>query len=130
MARIINSTQRRIISSVFKTLADEGILTFKGRMCYRGCSTAKLNEIERIKKLTPTGYAWYHQQDIEQLNITNQLYIGFDGKDSAPLNAVEVGARIATLFNKVGCSIDWDKTDKQKIKVTFYTPRKKNANNI
>ena len=122
--KIENTDQKQIIDKVFGQLTKERVLVSKGKADCASCTVALLEKTEGDKGLSPSGYTWFHQQDIEHLNKFNNLMIGFDGENSDTPKAIKLGKHISELFKSEGCTIDWDGTDAIRIMVIF--PKKVN----
>ena len=87
------------IKSAFKKLFSENIIALSNFTCCGNCGTSEINRI--MKKDNFKGWAFYHNQDNQDINDYGNSYISFgDSKDIAKkiVNALQ-NAKLKVSWN-------------------------------
>ncbi|WP_029904094.1 hypothetical protein [Prevotella sp. 10(H)] len=68
--------------------------------------------------IKPTGYCYYHGQDLEGVIKTGTLYIGFYGeKEKNDKEAIIIGNKVVSALKEAGFTVDWNGAASKRIEV-------------
>ena len=109
------------LDAAFAALESRGIVARQNFTCCQSCGHGEIyDEVEGARGAgrAVRGYAFYHQQDTESAIHYGELYLAYGSTDES-LSTADVGERVADALREQGLSVDWDGSDRSRIRVSL-----------
>jgi hypothetical protein len=115
------------LTMAFEALEEEGIVCRENLSCCTRCGYfeigAEIEElIEEDEEFEPTGYAFYHEQDVESAVEGDEFAIAFGSwhaGDAGDAASRAVGRKVVKAIRAQGLKVQWNRTADQRIKVSL-----------
>lgn len=116
----VREARQRVLEA-FRQLRRKGIVARANYLCCTSCASYALHETAK-QRPKAIGYAYWHQQNEEEMWRSGELYIGFAAVDDEDPAHMEIGQRVVAELKKQGLEVEWPEDPDIKIKVVLVRP--------
>jgi hypothetical protein len=104
------------IKQVFRYLTQQNILSRMPLACCQSCSLSELHKMWERNDRTEDGYVFFHDQSIDLLVDSGQVYLSFgifDNDDE--VSNILMGKKICNAFQDFGFNVEWNEDPSKNI---------------